>query len=289
MRLSVNKKYLIPRFLYYFFLSHIGQKELLKNASQVGVPAIANPTKSLKDVNVLVPPISEQSRIVSILSSLDDKIELNLMMNKTLETIAQAIFKEWFEGPKISKLTDYVDLNPKESIKKGAIVKYIEMANLPLEGFSIKSFIHRLFSAGSKFQNYDTLLARITPCLENGKTGFVDFLNPREVGFGSTEFIVMRPKVRVSPYYVYLLSRDQGFRQFAIKSMVGTSGRQRVQTDMLYSFPIAKIELGLMEKFDKLINPFFQKIKSNSDNNTALSQIRDTLLPKLMTGKIRMK
>jgi type I restriction enzyme S subunit len=71
--------------------------------------------------------------------------------------------------------------------------------------------------------------------------------------------------------------------------MVGTSGRQRVQTDMLYSFPIAKIELGLMEKFDKLINPFFQKIKSNSDNNTALSQIRDTLLPKLMTGKIRMK
>ena len=243
----------------------------------------------LNDIHVTIPLDSnEQSRIASILSSLDDKIELNLRMNKTLEAIAQAIFKEWFRGPKCSKLTDYVDLNPKVSIGKGSIIKYVEMSDLPLEGYSIKSFIHRSFSAGSKFQNYDTLLARITQCLENGKTGFVDFLNPREVGFGSTEFIVMRPKVQVSPYYVYLLSRDQRFREFAIKSMVGTSGRQRVQTDMLYSFPLAKIETAMMEKFDILIKPLFQKIKSNSDFNITLSQIRDTLLPRLMTGKIRV-
>jgi type I restriction enzyme S subunit len=96
MRLAVDRNHLIPKYLYYFFKSSIGQMELLRNASQVGVPSIANPTKSLKQVLIKVPSLNEQSQIASILSSLDDKIELNLQMNKSLEAIAQAIFKEWF-------------------------------------------------------------------------------------------------------------------------------------------------------------------------------------------------
>ena len=84
MRLSVNKQYIYPKYLYYFFKSPLGQKELLKNTSQVGVPAIANPTKSLKQVEITLATIATQQSIASILSSLDDKIELNLQMNQSL-------------------------------------------------------------------------------------------------------------------------------------------------------------------------------------------------------------
>ena len=96
MRLTVDKNYLLPKYLYYFFKSNLGQKELLKNSSQVGVPAIANPTKSLKQVEITVPDLPTQTQIAQILTSLDDKIELNLQMNQTLEAMAQALFKEWF-------------------------------------------------------------------------------------------------------------------------------------------------------------------------------------------------
>lgn len=96
MRLTVNKKFLDPRFLYYFFKSPLGQYELLKNRSQVGVPAIASPTTSLKDVDISIPNLHTQKRIAGILSALDEKIELNRQTNATLEAIAQAIFKEWF-------------------------------------------------------------------------------------------------------------------------------------------------------------------------------------------------
>lgn len=231
---------------------------------------------------------SEQSRIASILSSIDDKIELNLQMNKTLEAIAQAIFKEWFNDPKTVALSEYIQINPSLTIKKDAITKYVEMRDIPQVGFSIDSFIKRKFSAGSKFQNMDTLLARITPCLENGKTAFVDNLEENEIGFGSTEFIVMRANKGISPYAVYLLARNENFRAFAIKSMSGTSGRQRVQSDLLKSYQVAEVDSKKMQKFDLLVKPLFVKIKSNSDNNQTLSQLRDILLPKLMTGKIRV-
>jgi type I restriction enzyme, S subunit len=79
------------------------------------------------------------------------------------------------EGVQIGKLKDFVELNPKLSIKKGAISKYVEMKDLSETSSNIQRFIEREFVAGSKFQNGDTLFARITPCLENGKTGFVDF------------------------------------------------------------------------------------------------------------------
>jgi len=288
MRLTVDLQFVNPRFLYYFFLSPLGKKELLRNSSQVGVPAIANPTRSLKEVNIHLPPLEVQSKAANILSSLDDKIELNLQMNKTLESIAQAIFKEWFVGEKNTSLSQYIDFNPKVSIPKGRLTKYVEMSDLPVSGFSIRTEVSRNYSNGSKFENNDTLLARITPCLENGKTGFVDFLETNEYACGSTEFIVMRAKERISPYYVYLVARDNNFREFAIKSMVGTSGRQRVQTDLLRSFLVPAIDIVKMDEFKNIVTPLFNRIKLNSDAILILSSMRDLLIPKLMTGKIRV-
>src|SRR5262249_45436683 len=115
-------------------------------------------------------------------------------------------------------------------------------------------------NSGSKFQNGDTLFARITPCLENGKTGFVQFLpGSRAVACGSTEFIVLRSRM-LTPEFVYLLARSEEFRANAIKSMTGTSGRQRVQERCFDKFKIAKPPATLLNQFSAVVSPSFQLI-----------------------------
>ncbi len=275
-------------FLKYFLQSPIGQRNL--KSKETGSTVTGIKQSELRGIEISVPDFNEQQAITSILSSLDEKIEINMQMNHTLEAMAKAIFKEWFAGEeKKVFLSEYIEINPRIAVRKNSVLKYVEMSDLPEDGHSIKTFIERQYSSGSRFQKNDTLLARITPCLENGKTGFVDFLDDDEVAFGSTEFITMRAKERISPYYVYLIARDHTFREFAIKSMVGTSGRQRVQTDLLYSFELPKVSESKMRGFDSLVQPLFEKIKNNFEEIKTLTTIRDSLLPKLMSGKIEVK
>ena len=142
------------------------------------------------------------------------------------------------EGWGVKPLGEVVQLNPKEPMKRGTVAHYLDMASLPTSGSSPSSPILREFKSGARFRNGDTLLARITPCLENGKTAFVQSLTTGTAGWGSTEFIVMRAVPPVPPEYTYLLARDDGFREHAIQSMTGTSGRQRVQVDALAPYPL---------------------------------------------------
>jgi len=137
---------------------------------------------------------------------------------------------EWFE----STLDDFAYVNPRESLPKGKIAKKVMMAVLQPFTKKIPSFSIDPYKGGSKFRNGDTLVARITPCLENGKTAFVDILDKNEIGFGSTEFIVLREKEKISDsQFLYYLAMSPEFRDIAILSMTGSSGRQRVQTDVL--------------------------------------------------------
>jgi type I restriction enzyme S subunit len=275
------------------------------NLATVTVQATLN-IKELKEIEIPIPDDVTQKKIASILSSLDDKIELNRQTNATLEAIAQALFKEWFvdfnypgatgemveselgmipKEWKVGRLRDIVELNPKLSLKKGAVAKYVEMKDLSENSAVIKRRIEREFSGGSKFQNGDTLLARITPCLENGKTGFVGLLDGDEVGWGSTEFIVMRGKPRISSYYVYCLSRHSTFRDFAIQSMVGSSGRQRVVESILSDFQIVAPSSDSLARFHFVAEPLFESLLQNEKENHILIQLRDILLPRLMSGK----
>ena len=240
----------------------------------------------IKKVEVVLPNIPTQIRIAEILSALDDKIELNRRMNGTIEQMAQTLFDKYSEPEETIPLSNLIELNPKLAIKKGNVSSYVEMKDLSESSASIGKSVPREFKSGSKFQNGDTLLARITPCLENGKTGFVDLLEEEEIGWGSTEFIVMRAKEKISPYFVYCLARDKAFRDYAMKSMVGTSGRQRVQAEMLNSFATPKWSKENMEAFHSFAHDAFQKIKANSKEITTLTKTRDTLLPKLMSGEI---
>jgi len=137
------------------------------------------------------------------------------------------------------RIGDVISFNPSELLKKGEIAKKIAMEQL--EPFTRKIANYELseFTGGSKFRNGDTLLARITPCLENGKTAYVNILDDNEVAFGSTELLVMRKKEKnADDMFVYYLAISPDFRNKAIQSMTGTSGRQRVQQDVLQSHKI---------------------------------------------------
>ena len=192
------------------------------------------------------------------------------------------------EGWQVKELGDVVELNPREPMKRGTIAPYIEMAALPTSGACPDEAKLRKFTSGTRFRNADTLLARITPCLENGKTAFVQSLPNDTVGWGSTEFIVMRAIPPVPPEFPYLLGRDQAFREHAIQSMTGTSGRQRVQTGALSPYCLPYPPTEIWTQFSALVSPSFAKIELNRIESVALTVQRDALLPRLVSGKVRV-
>ena len=192
------------------------------------------------------------------------------------------------EGWGVKALGELVKLNPTEPMKRGSLAPYLDMAALPTSGSSPENAELRGFKSGTRFRNGDTLLARITPCLENGKTAFVQSLATGTVGWGSTEFIVMRAIPPVPPEYTYLLARDAAFREHAIQSMTGTSGRQRVQVDALAPYALPNPPTEIWNEFSALISPVFAQIEFNRQESLALAAQRDTLLPGLVSGEVRM-
>ena len=171
------------------------------------------------------------------------------------------------------KLSDIADFNPRETIKKGAIAKKIPMDVLRPFYRDIPYYVEECFSGGTKFRNGDTIMARITPCLENGKTAQVSILNDGEVGFGSTEYIVFRAKEGIADKdYLYYLVCSPEVREPAIKSMVGSSGRQRVQTDVVKNLEMDVPPLVEQEKIGSFLKAFDDKIALNDMINKNLEQ-----------------
>lgn len=182
-----------------------------------------------------------------------------------------------------------IDFNPNEPLRKGIEAPYIEMASLPTTGCWPEPFVLRPFGSGMRFRNGDTLLARITPCLENGKTAFIQCLPENSIGWGSTEYIVMRTKAPIPSEFGYLLARNDSFREQAIRSMTGTSGRQRVQADSVAAFKlIAPPNSDVWDAFSRIVTLQFKNIKANVETIENISQLRDTLLPKLISGELRI-
>ncbi|MGL5421209.1 MAG: restriction endonuclease subunit S [Plesiomonas shigelloides] len=185
-------------------------------------------------------------------------------------------------------VSEAITVNPKVKLAKGEMAAFVDMKSLPTTGYSIEDVDRKAFSGGAKFKQHDVLFARITPCLQNGKTGFVDFLSDNENGFGSTEFIVLRGNEFVDCTYVACLARHESFRQHAMQSMVGSSGRQRVQNSCFDDFFIVIPPQNIMNKFAGIVSTSFKKLKTNSDEIISLANVRDTLLPKLISGELSL-
>lgn len=170
------------------------------------------------------------------------------------------------------KLSDIADFNPSETIKKGSIAKKIAMDKLKAFCRDIPGYELKTFNGGTKFRNGDTIMARITPCLENGKTAKVNILDEDEIGFGSTEFIVFRAKPEVADEdYLYYLVCSPLVRNPAIKSMVGSSGRQRVQTGVVQNLVIDVPDLIVQKKIGSVLKIFDDKIALNNKINENLA------------------
>lgn len=258
------------------------------------------------------------SRISSILLNYDNLIENNNRRIAILEDMAQSLYREWFvnfrypnhkenldangnpkrvdsplgqtpEGWEVKTAAESITINPRTKHAKDGEKLFVGMSGLSESSMVINDIIKKSGNSGAKFINGDTLFARITPCLQNGKTGYVQFLNEEQpVGFGSTEFIVLRESEDLSSEYIYLLSRSDIFRKHAIKSMTGATGRQRVHPDSFASYYIAIPPKNLMDEFTNFVSPIFKNIFNLSQRNQNLRQQRDMLLPKLISGAIEL-
>lgn len=275
-------------FISYQFGSKSYREWMIQNSTGATMPSLNQSV--LKLLPIRLPPIEEQKAIADILSSFDDKIDLLHRQNKTLESMAETLFRQWFaEGENEScSVNDLIEFNPTRKLTKGTMAPYLEMAALSTTTFNPESWYSREFSSGTKFINGDTLLARITPCLENGKTAYVTFLQEGEVAWGSTEYIVMRPKEGLHPFFAYALARNSDFRDYAEGCMEGSSGRQRINVDHLKDYELAIPSKEALQQFNDCAASITPKLHANFVQLKTLEKLRDCLLPKLMNGEIRV-
>lgn len=288
---KINKNIVLPDFIYCLLNSPLGKNKL--DEITIGSTQAALTIAGLKKIKISVPNLSEQLEIVNVIQSISKKIELLHRQNKTLESMAETLFRQWFvEDPNDSykevELHEIIEFNPKRVLTKGSKSMYLEMAGLNTNTFAASGYYERDFTSGQKFIKQDTLLARITPCLENGKAGYVHFLSPEQVGWGSTEFIVLKPKPKFHPLFSYILCRNNEFKEYAESCMEGSSGRQRVNVSHLSMHTLTLPHDDVITQFNEILASIEPKLISNALQIQTLEKLRDTLLPKLMSGEVHV-
>lgn len=186
----------------------------------------------------------------------------------------------------MKKLKDIAEFNPRESLAKGVVAKKVAMDKLQPFCRDIPGYELEPFSGGTKFRNGDTIMARITPCLENGKTAKVAVLDEGEVGFGSTEYIVFRAKDGIDEDFIYYLVCSPLVREPAIKSMVGSSGRQRVQTDVVQNLEIMVPDYEEQKQISGILKSLDDKIVANTEINKNLERQAEALFHSLFVKNV---
>lgn len=300
-----DQKKLLNSYLKYAFQAPFFRHQLDSFSAQSTRPYIG--ITAQKDLELDIVSLSAQRRIAGILSAYDELIKNSRRRIRILEDMARALYREWFvefrfpghekhprvassrgeilQGWDVKRVPECVDINPRVVVPRNEEKPFVPMGSLANDSMLITDIESRDGNSGAKFQNGDTLFARITPCLENGKTGFVQFLpDEHAVACGSTEFIVLRSRT-LTPEFVYLLSRSEKFRGNAIKSMSGASGRQRVQERCFDDFKVAHPPRILLDRFSAIVAPSFRMIQRLHLQVQNLRQTRDLLLPYLLSGR----
>ena len=294
MKMTVDRSIADPRWLYYYFRQESIVEAIKARAVTSGVPHINLGT--LKDLEIALPDLETQKATADCLTALDRQLENHRKQISMLEEAARLIYTEFFVRQTLTHsttaepatLAEAVWINPKTPCETGKEASFVPMTALSQTGMVIEGVEQRAVGGGAKFQNGDTLLARITPCLENGKTGFVQFLDDENpIASGSTEFIVLRSR-RVNPCWVYCLARSDHFREFAVRSMSGADGRQRVSTDSLAQYPVTIPPTETLEHFEQAASPMFKQIHTLTLRIAELKKARDLLLPRLISGQLRL-
>lgn len=290
---SPNPDVLDSRFLYY----------VLRGPECQAWMALHSEGSTVKHLNVrdiykiplgALPSVDEQKRIAGVLGAFDDLIETNRQTISALEQLVHALFERaGFDQPardadSATTVGELVKVNPTIAKPRGD-APYVDMAMLPIDGALLPRPAVRPARGGAKFMNGDTLLARITPCLENGKTAFVTNLGDGEVGVGSTEFIVLRGCGGTAGVWPYCLSRSPRFRAFTIQQLGdGTSGRQRLSADAVSNYRLPVPSADELGAFQRQSAPLVDSMVELHEEALSLARERDELLPLLMSGRVRV-
>ena len=319
MKISCDTSIVNPQFVFYFLKSPSGQYLLLRNTSQTGVPAIAQPLASLRSVPIPLPEMDEQNLIVRVLSTLDDLIELNHKMNATLEKIGQAIFKRWFidfefpnengkpykssggemvdfelgEMPKAWKVREINDCGkvvcgktPPTQNKEyyGKDIPFVTIPDMRDNVFVIKTE-RSLSEAGASSQSKKELPA-FAVCVSCIATpGLVSLTSQKSHTNQQINSIICNEEI--SPYFIFFSMRN---KSEDIKTMgLGGTATLNLNTGDFSKIKLVVPDQRIMMKFHNLLNPLFSGIKNNMKEVLALFDLRDSLLPRLMSGKIRVR
>lgn len=282
-----------PRFLLYAYLAPSFQgtirERTIHGATVDRIPLVDLPTWPIS-----IPSLPEQRAIASLLGAFDDKIAANDRLCAAHEELLRARFEKLLidttpDARNMIRTRDLVEFNPVLGIPTSDDVVYLDMAAVPTSNATVREWAKRPPRSGTRFTNGDTVMARITPCLENGKTAFIDFMEDNEIGIGSTEFIVMRARPGVPEHLPYFLARSLRFRTHAVVNMSGSSGRQRVGADQLADFPLTAPDLSMLSIFGLQAAAAFAHIRSLTCETLSLVKLRDALLPELMSGETRVR
>ena len=233
-----------------------------------------------------IPPIEKQLEIVNSYKAITERIALKKKINDNLEATAQAYFDNLFFSCDDTDCTlaDIALVNPSRPLSKGVEARCFDMSTLPTSGCIPTGDTTKPYNGGVRFINGDTLIARITPCLENGKAAYINILNEGEVAFGSTEYIVFASKDDIPSCFYYFLIRNSKFVTFALQFMNGSSGRQRVSGEELASFPLmipSKEKLAAFNKVGKLV---LEQMKEATEEIQFLKQLQETITATLSSN-----
>ena len=289
LRMTPDKDKINPRYLLYYLRSSIGQHELMQHAAQVGVPSIATPTKAVKSLKILLLDLESQQKIVDILGTIDEKIELNRQMNETLEQMGQALFRHYFinnpeaekwEEKSLDEIADFLNglamqKHPKESGKTTLpVIKIREMssgitANTDIASADIPEqyIVH---NGDLLFSWSGTLLVKFWA-----------------EGDGALNQHLFKVNSRSYPewlYYYWTKYHLDDFIQTA-KSKATTMGH--IQRKHLKQAKVRVPNTATLEEIGSEIQPLVDFGKENTQQIQALTALRDTLLPKLINGKLK--
>ena len=309
MQYRADPEKLDPYFLLYSLQAPPMQGQLKAAGSGSTVEHIR--VGDAENLKIKLPPLALQKEIGKALYAYDSLIANNKRRIAIQEEMAQSLYREWFvnfrfpdheqtefidstigkmpDSWQIIAASEAIQINPRTKLAKEGEKPFVPMSGLSEDSMLIGDIQMKSGNSGAKYMNGDTLFSRITPCLQNGKIGYVQYLDEvNPVGFGSTEFIVLRETELLTSEFIYLLARSMPFRENAIKSMTGATGRQRVQNACFDSFKLALPPKELLEKFTESVQPMFKSIFNLTRRNENLKKQRDMLLPKLISGQIQL-
>ena len=303
-RLKLKENLIRPDFFVYFFHTRLGQHRILMNASQVGVPALARPTTTFKEVSIPIPSMETQNKVMNILHSLDDKIEINRRINDNLEQQAQALFKSWFvdfepfkdgefveselgmipKGWRVGKLEEILFLK-RDNVKKDNVKDY---PYLPIDIIPMKSLGINEFKSNNEAQSSLQVFEKNDIIIGAMRVYFHRVVIAPQKGITRNTCFVLKPKYEDSLAFCILLCNTDNTIEYANRTSKGSTMPYAVWEGGLDSYEFILPPYEIITNFNKVCLPLINKIRDKYKECNKLSKLRDILLPRLMSGELKL-